>query len=164
MRFEKKLPYYDHGSILFATTGMLLKKLTNNPDMEGVTHVIIDEVHERDVQTDLLLILLKRLIKKKPDLKVILMSASINAQKFAQYFDNAPILEFSGRCFDVDISYLEDVHKLLGVSEVESQRQLAKFGSNSMPSVDAKLIAELVSVIDRKSENNGSILVFLPGE
>ena len=96
VRFEKKPPGHDLGAILFCTTGILLRKLVNNPNLSNVSHVIIDEVHERDVTTDLLLIFLKRMMKSNPKLRIILMSASINAKQFSDYFDNAPCLSISG--------------------------------------------------------------------
>jgi small subunit ribosomal protein S24e len=98
VRFEAKLPE-PHGSITFCTTGIFLKRMQSafqDDNSEGyldnVTHVIVDEVHERDVNTDLLLVVVKRLLadrkaKGKP-LKVVLMSATIDPVLFQQYFAN----------------------------------------------------------------------------
>jgi len=88
VRFSRKAPREAGGTIEFVTTGVLLRRITNDPMLDGVSHVIIDEVHERDINTDFLLILLRDLIKKRPDLRVVLMSATLNAESFAQYFSS----------------------------------------------------------------------------
>jgi len=71
-------------------------------------------VHERDVQTDFLLILLRDLLKERPDLKVILMSATLNAEQFAQYFNGAFTLHIPGFTFPVTEYYLEDIIDTIG--------------------------------------------------
>lgn len=76
----------ERGSILFCTTGILLQQLQSDPYISAASHVILDEVHERDLQTDFLSIILKDLIRVRSDLKVILMSATINAELFSLYF------------------------------------------------------------------------------
>uniref|UniRef100_K3WUP4 RNA helicase n=1 Tax=Globisporangium ultimum (strain ATCC 200006 / CBS 805.95 / DAOM BR144) TaxID=431595 RepID=K3WUP4_GLOUD len=103
--------------LIFCTTGTLLKWLNNDPLAHGFSHLILDEVHERDQFTDYLLILLKTsILKQRKDLKVILMSATIQVEKFAQYFAeyNAPMLEMTGgRCYPVTTLFLEDALALL---------------------------------------------------
>ncbi|KAH7955807.1 hypothetical protein HPB52_003900 [Rhipicephalus sanguineus] len=99
----------DRGSILFCTTGILLQQLQSDPYILAASHVILDEVHERDLQTDFLSIILKDLLAVRPDLRVILMSATINADLFSEYFGNCPRLEIPGIAFPVDVIYLEDI-------------------------------------------------------
>lgn len=108
----------DKSKLIFCTTGTLLKWLNNDPLALGFSHLILDEVHERDQFTDFLLILLKTsILKQRRDLKVILMSATIQVEKFSAYFQpeySAPILEMvGGRCFPVTTLFLEDVLALL---------------------------------------------------
>jgi HrpA-like RNA helicase len=75
--------------LLFCTTGILLRRLQCDSLLEGVSHVFVDEVHERDLNTDFLLIILRQLLPKRPNLKLILMSATLNASMFAEYFGGA---------------------------------------------------------------------------
>ena len=85
VRFNKRAPR-DAASIEFVTTGVLLRRLINDPTLEGISHVMIDEVHERDIDTDFLLVLLRDLLTKRPELRVILMSATLDAESFGRYF------------------------------------------------------------------------------
>jgi HrpA-like RNA helicase len=94
--------------LLYCTTGVLLRILESEKTLEGVTHVIVDEVHERSVESDFVLVVLKGLIKKRKDLKLILMSATMNAELFSKYFDNCPLLDIPGRTFPVKNLFLED--------------------------------------------------------
>ena len=77
--------------------------LTHNPSLEGVSHVVVDEVHERSVDIDFLLIILRQLVRKRKDLRVILMSATLNAKIFSEYFDGAPVIAMHGRTFPVKV-------------------------------------------------------------
>lgn len=76
----------------------MLQKLKSDPQLSSTTHLIIDEVHERSVNTDLLVTLVKELVRTRRDLKVLLMSATVNASKFSDYFSGCPIVEIPGAC------------------------------------------------------------------
>jgi hypothetical protein len=103
---------------MFCTTGILLRRMSAaGAGLEGVTHVVIDEVHERDLDTDFLLVLVRRLVRAAPkDVRVTLMSATVNAALFAEYFavpelgprGTVPVLEVQGRMFPVNEIYLEE--------------------------------------------------------
>lgn len=97
--------------ILFSTTGVLLRRLAtgSDPALESVSHVIVDEVHERSTDSDFLLLLLRDVLKKNPKLRVVLMSATINPETFIEYFGGAPYMFIPGRTFPVQEHYLEDV-------------------------------------------------------
>ncbi|GAB1597821.1 ATP-dependent RNA helicase DHX29-like [Argonauta hians] len=95
--------------LAYCTTGVVLRQLHSDPTFKNVTHIIVDEVHERTVQSDFLLIILKRLLANRDDLKVILMSATIDCNRISDYFNHCPIIKIPGRTFPVDIFYLEDV-------------------------------------------------------
>jgi len=131
VRFDSKLPQ-PGGSITFCTTGILLQQLRSSAEdtLEGISHILIDEVHERDIQIDLLLIILKRILKTreaqgKAPIKVVLMSATINTELFSTYF---PVLESSGettgcpsisvpgRTFPVKEYYLDHILQTLRTS------------------------------------------------
>ena len=91
---------------MFCTVGVLLRKLEGG--LRGVSHVIVDEIHERDLNTDFVLIVLRDMVRAFPDLRIILMSATIDISMFAEYFKNPNIIEVEGRCFPVKAYFLED--------------------------------------------------------
>ena len=95
--------------LLYCTAGVLLRQLASNPTLKGVTHVIVDEVHERDHFSDFLLISLRELLKERSDFRVILMSATLERGLFQKYFNNCPCVNIPGRAFPVDQYFLEDV-------------------------------------------------------
>ncbi|KAF5288763.1 hypothetical protein FQA39_LY15254 [Lamprigera yunnana] len=108
IRLEKVLPR-DRGSIVFCTTGVVLRQMEGDPYLSNISHVILDEIHERDVRSDLLMTLFKQILAKRPDLKLILMSATLNANKFSAYYNDCPHLNIPGFTYPVEEFYLEDV-------------------------------------------------------
>ncbi|RFU79537.1 dead-like helicase [Trichoderma arundinaceum] len=110
--------------LIYATTGIVMRMLEGSNDLHEVTHLILDEVHERSIDSDFLLIVLKRLLKRRKDLKVILMSATVDAERFSAYLGGAPVLNVPGRTFPVLVQYLEDAVELTGYvpSSPESDR------------------------------------------
>ena len=100
--------------LVFATVGIVLRMLENVDGLKEITHLVLDEVHERSIDTDFLLIVLRTLVTARPDLKVILMSATVDAQKFSNYLDGAPIISVPGRTFPVGSKFLEDAIELTG--------------------------------------------------
>ncbi|CAH2281727.1 ATP-dependent RNA helicase DHX30 isoform X3 [Pelobates cultripes] len=157
VRLESMLPPRG-GALLFCTVGILLKKLQSNPTLVGVSHVLVDEVHERDVNTDFLLILLKRAQQLNPQLKVVLMSATGDNERISTYFSGCPIVRVPGFMYPVRENYLEDVMVMLGNSsyqppEVEETEECAP---------DLDLISRLILHID-EHKPPGGILCFLPG-
>lgn len=108
--------------LTFCTTGILLRRLQSDPTLANVSHVIIDEVHERSEESDFLLLILKDLLVKRRNLRVILMSATVNASLFAGYFGTAPVVEIPGRTFPVQQIFLEEILDKSGyVLEADSQ-------------------------------------------
>ncbi|KAG7961523.1 hypothetical protein I3843_09G021600 [Carya illinoinensis] len=95
--------------LLFCTTGVLLRQLVQDPELTGVSHLLVDEIHERGMNEDFLLIILNDLLPRRPDLRLILMSATINADLFSKYFGNAPIIHILELTFPVAEFFLEDV-------------------------------------------------------
>src|SRR3989344_1292439 len=131
--------------IKFLTDGMLLRESVENPDLANYSVIMVDEAHERNMNIDLILGLLKRLIAKRPELKVIISSATIDAKKFSAYFDGAPIVEVSGRLHPITVVY--------------DDKNLWKDDSDEM----ACVVAEKVAAIHHY-EPTGDVLVFLPSE
>ncbi|XP_028283812.1 ATP-dependent RNA helicase A-like isoform X2 [Parambassis ranga] len=105
VRFESVLPR-PHASVLFCTVGVLLRKL--EAGIRGISHVIVDEIHERDINTDFLMVVLRDVVQAYPEVRVILMSATIDTTMFREYFFNCPIIEVFGRTFPVQEYFLED--------------------------------------------------------
>lgn len=100
--------------LTFCTTGILLRRLQSDPNLSAVSHIIIDEVHERSEESDFLLAILKDLLKKRKNLRVILMSATLNATLFSNYFRGAPVLDIPGRTFPVEQIFLEEIFERTG--------------------------------------------------
>ncbi|XP_015668502.1 ATP-dependent DNA/RNA helicase DHX36 [Protobothrops mucrosquamatus] len=108
IRLESRLPRRQ-GSILYCTTGIVLQWLQSDKQLSSVSHVILDEVHERNLQSDVLMAIIKDLLNVRLDLKVILMSATLNAEKFSDYFDGCPMIHIPGLAYPVKEYLLEDV-------------------------------------------------------
>ncbi|PVV04558.1 hypothetical protein BB560_000945, partial [Smittium megazygosporum] len=103
-------PQHSNPNILvFCTTGILIQQLKNNPNLVGISAVIIDEVQDRTIEVDFLLAILKNLVQKRTDLFVVLMSATINAEHISKYFTGCRIFKIPGRTFLVDVHYIEDI-------------------------------------------------------
>ncbi len=142
IRFREKLSAQNRIRIL--TDGMLLAETRSRPRLDMYDTLIIDEAHERSLNIDVLLGMLHGLVKKRRNLKVIITSATLDTQRFSRHFDNAPVIEVSGRTYPVDIRYRS--------SESEG-------GELSLPEDTAGEIAGLVS-----KSSSGDILAFLPTE
>ncbi|KAJ5151042.1 uncharacterized protein N7482_010294 [Penicillium canariense] len=112
--------------LVYATTGVVVRMLERPDDFQDITHVVLDEVHERTIDSDFLLVVLRRLMQKRPDLKLILMSATVDAQRFSTYLGGVPVLNIPGRTFPVEIKYLEDAVEMTNyrLSEDESNTSI----------------------------------------
>ncbi|KAH9996047.1 P-loop containing nucleoside triphosphate hydrolase protein [Russula vinacea] len=155
--------------MLFCTTGVLLRRLSTGDDLSSLTHVIVDEVHERS---------LKELLQLNSKLKVVLMSATINHETFVRYFSDAPLLSIPGFTYPVTDMFLEDFISLLDYrpsanrggkkqddEDLSANREdaTAVQAINRSDRVDYLLITATINHIISKAESKGGILVFLPG-
>jgi len=95
----------DKTVIKYMTDGIMLRELLAEPDLKSYSVIIIDEAHERTLHTDVIFGLIKDISKYRKDLKILISSATLDAEKFRDYFDNAPIFKIPGRRFPVDIFY-----------------------------------------------------------
>ncbi|WP_240776269.1 ATP-dependent RNA helicase HrpA [Nitrincola alkalilacustris] len=140
--------------IKLMTDGILLAETQHDRLLKKYSVLIIDEAHERSLNIDFLLGYLSQILPKRPDLKLIITSATIDLERFSQHFNNAPIIEVSGRTFPVEMLY-RPLHELEEEDEKEQDLQ-----QGILTAVD-----ELVA-IDRQKRSGGpgDILVFLPGE
>ncbi|WP_338809252.1 ATP-dependent RNA helicase HrpA [Neisseria leonii] len=128
------------------TDGILLAETQTDRFLTAYDTIIIDEAHERSLNIDFLLGYLKQLLPRRPDLKVIITSATIDAERFSRHFDNAPVLEVSGRTFPVEILY-RPLH-----SQDEDEAEI-------------EMTDAIVDAADELARyGRGDILVFLPGE
>ncbi|MBX4187640.1 MAG: ATP-dependent RNA helicase [Candidatus Doudnabacteria bacterium] len=91
----------------FMTDGILLREIQNDPELRNYSTIIVDEAHERSENIDFLLGLLKQLLVRRPDLSLIVMSATIDEKKFSRYFNDAPIINVSGRMYPVEVMWQE---------------------------------------------------------
>ncbi|XP_041981037.1 3'-5' RNA helicase YTHDC2-like [Aricia agestis] len=109
--------------LTYCTNGVLLRTLmAGEGALASVTHVFVDEVHERDKFSDFLLIALRDALPRHKDLKLILMSATMDTAIFSRYFNDCPVLNVPGRLFDVQRYYLEDVLRLTGYRSAAMRR------------------------------------------
>ena len=109
IRFE---PFYgDETLIKYCTDGMLLREAMTDPLLKEYGVIVLDEAHERTLATDVLLGLLKEILPKRPDLKLVVMSATLDAGKFQNYFDGAPLIKIPGRTFPVEVFYTPEPEK-----------------------------------------------------
>ncbi|GKS68536.1 ATP-dependent helicase HrpA [Nitrosomonas sp. PY1] len=130
--------------IKLMTDGILLAETQSDPLLQAYDTLIIDEAHERSLNIDFLLGYLSQLLPKRPDLKLIVTSATIDAERFSKHFDHAPVIEVTGRLYPVEICY----RPLSADDEESSDLQLA-----------------ILSAIDELiGRGPGDILIFLPGE
>lgn len=132
----------EDGLIKLMTDGILLGEIQNNRFLTQYDTIIIDEAHERSLNIDFLLGYLKELLPKRKDLKLIITSATIDVEKFSQHFNDAPIVEVSGRSYPVDIVYTDNIDASLETEQ---------------------LVVDTVNRIDSQ-QKQGDILVFLSGE
>ncbi|XP_034926514.1 DExH-box ATP-dependent RNA helicase DExH5, mitochondrial isoform X2 [Populus alba] len=117
--------------LLFCTTGILLRRLLVDRSLKGITHVIVDEIHERGMNEDFLLIVLKDLLPHRPELKLILMSATLDAELFSSYFDGAPILRIPGFTYPVRTHFLENILEMTGYRLTQCN-QIDGYGQEKM--------------------------------
>ena len=129
------------------TDGILLAETQTDRVLNNYDTIIIDEAHERSLNIDFLLGYVRRLLPKRPELKLIITSATIDAQRFSRHFDDAPVIEVSGRLYPVEIRY----------HPIETDAV-----SGDMP----ELSEAIVDAVDKLARGSaaGDILVFLPGE
>nr|XP_021514063.1 ATP-dependent RNA helicase DHX36 [Meriones unguiculatus] len=128
IRLQSRLPR-KQGSILYCTTGIILQWLQSDSRLSSVSHIVLDEIHERNLQSDVLMTVIKDLLNFRSDLKVILMSATLNAEKFSEYFGNCPLIHIPGFTFPVVEYLLEDIiEKLRYVPEQKEHRSQFKRG------------------------------------
>ncbi|XP_040277188.1 ATP-dependent RNA helicase DHX29 [Bufo bufo] len=117
----------EHTRLLYCTTGILLRKLQDDSLLKNITHIIVDEVHERTVQSDFLLIILREILHKRSDLHLILMSATVDSAKFSTYFSHCPIIRISGRTYPVEVFHLEDIVEETGFILEQDSEYCQKF-------------------------------------
>ena len=135
----------DQTAVKVMTDGILLSELSRDRQLRAYDTLIIDEAHERSLNIDFILGYLKRLLPKRPDLKVIITSATIDVDRFSAHFNDAPVIEVSGRTYPVDVHFMES----------DDDRELG------LP----RQVSELVDSIDAEVHGpRGDVLVFCSGE
>ncbi|XP_036601733.1 probable ATP-dependent RNA helicase DHX34 [Trichosurus vulpecula] len=137
--------------IVFLTEGLLLRQIQQDPGLPQYQVLIVDEVHERHLHSDFLLGVLRRLLPARPDLKLVLMSATINISLFSSYFSHAPVVQVPGRLFPITVIYQPVPKEEVPTSKTER--------------LDPRPFLRVLQAIDHKypPEERGDLLVFLSG-
>lgn len=128
-------------ALMFCTTGILLRTLMyQEGNLERVTHLIIDEVHERDRFVDFLLGVLKSRLPRLPNLRLILMSAALDISVFSNYFSSCPVMHVQGKCFPVTEYFLEDVLELTDHLGHSSPLEIGVWEESEIKSTETKTV------------------------
>ncbi|MDI1231200.1 MAG: ATP-dependent RNA helicase HrpA [Methylobacter sp.] len=151
IRFNDKT--HAESLIKLMTDGILLAESQNDPYLNQYDTIIIDEAHERSLNIDFLIGYMKWLLPKRPDLKLIITSATIDTQRFSTHFNNAPIIEVSGRTYPVDMRYRPIVPK----EEADGEKATDETGDELQNAI-------LDAVDELYRDLRGDILIFLSGE
>lgn len=131
IRLESKMS--SKTALVFCTTGILLRTLMyHDNNLERVTHLLIDEVHERDRYCDFLLGVLKSRLHRFPNLRVILMSAALDINVFSNYFANCPVLHVQGKCYPVAEYFLEEALQMTDFLGHGSGMEIGVWDMNDM--------------------------------
>ncbi|WP_370317608.1 ATP-dependent RNA helicase HrpA [Pseudoalteromonas sp.] len=138
----------DNSYIKLMTDGILLAEIQQDRYLNQYDTIIIDEAHERSLNIDFILGYLKNLLPKRPDLKVIITSATIDPERFSKHFDDAPIIEVSGRTFPVEVRY----------------RPTTEINKDEMEADGDQLQGIFDAVDELCDEGPGDILIFMNGE
>lgn len=155
VRFEDQSK--DGTLIKLMTDGILLAETQHDRFLEKYDTIIVDEAHERSLNIDFLLGYLKTLLPRRPDLKLIITSATIDLERFSKHFNDAPIIEVSGRTYPVETWY----RPLAAEVDEEGERLLDDL------SIDQGILAALDEIAEHErsvGKRPGDVLVFLPGE
>jgi ATP-dependent helicase HrpA len=148
--------------IKLMTDGMLLAEIQQDRFLNEYDTLIIDEAHERSLNIDFLLGYLKQLLPKRPDLKIIITSATIDPERFAEHFDDAPIINVSGRTYPVEIRY-RPPHAV--DADEEPDQAAGAAARESCSERDDSMQQAILDAVDELSRlGRGDILVFLSGE
>ncbi|KAJ6810675.1 DExH-box ATP-dependent RNA helicase DExH3 isoform X1 [Iris pallida] len=137
--------------LLFCTSGILLRRLLGDSNLNGVTHVFVDEIHERGMNEDFLLIVLKELLTRRRDLRLILMSATLNAELFSKFFGGALTIHIPGFTYPVRAHFLEDILETTGY-KLTSFNQVDDYGQDKLWKTQRQLLP-------RKRKNQITALV-----
>lgn len=155
--------------IKFMTDGILLAESQGDPMLSAYSCIVVDEAHERSLNIDFLLGYLRTLIELRPELKIVITSATIDAEKFSAHFGNAPVIEVSGRTYPVEMRYRpieSDGEREKGEGrEVKGQGLAGKGEGRRGKGEEADLTQAILDATDELArEGWGDTLIFLPGE
>ena len=146
------------------TDGILLAETQSDPDFRAYDTIILDEAHERSLNIDFLLGYLKTLLPRRPDLKLVLSSATIEADRFSAYFDGAPVIEVSGRTYPVELRWRSPSAAKGEQAPPPPSRGGGREGGDKPDEAPDLELALIHAVDELAAAGPGDILVFLPGE
>lgn len=154
----------DRTRLMFCTVGVALRLMASDPNLSEFSHVIVDEVHERSIETDIFLLLLRRLIQRRKDLKVILMSASVNAEFFLNYFSNASeclpspsVFHIDGKAFPVKEYFIEEIFRMSEYPITNKELVRSTSVAKESREKDDSSLPEAVSLSSSSSSSSSSL-------
>ncbi|MEO5667515.1 MAG: DEAD/DEAH box helicase, partial [Bdellovibrionota bacterium] len=144
VRFDRKVT--ESTRLVYLTEGLLRRYIQNDPFLAGIDAVVIDEFHERSMNADVGLMLLRKIQDElRPDLRILVMSATLDATKASKYLHDAPIIKVPGRGFPVKVSYAAKIADPFDLGEIS-----------------AKTLQAVKQLLESPDDDGGHVLVFLP--
>ncbi|CUF82437.1 pre-mRNA splicing factor, putative [Bodo saltans] len=150
--------------IRFMTDGVLLREVVNDPFLEKYSVIVMDEAHERSMDTDVLLGVLKGICRRRSDLKVIVTSATMNIMKFSAFFNNAPYYEIPGKTFDVELEYASTpVEDYVHAAVIKAMEIHVRATLDSEKQHSDTTTTTTGTTPPPTDDNGGDILIFMTG-
>ena len=142
--------------IMFCTNGIMLRMLTSDDTsiLQGITHIVVDEIHERDRFADFMLIIIRDILPRYPDIRLVLMSATLHEELFSDYFGGCPVIRVPGFTYPVKDFYLEDILRVTGYEHAALQELQRELG-DSIHQLSNRTKRKLSDAIENAFRNGG---------
>jgi len=143
--------------IMFCTNGIMLRILTSDYKnvLDGITHIVVDEIHERDRFADFMLIIVRDILPRYPEMRLVLMSATLHEELFSAYFGGCPVIRVPGFTFPVEDFFLEDILRVTGYEHAALQEMQIELGGGSIHQLSNRTKRKLSEAIENAFRNGG---------